>query len=620
MKKLQISRLFAVLSITCIILSGCERSIDKTLSPNIDSSAVPPTPGNLTAQVGDGFVVLTWSIPDTTPVAGYRIYMADSTASQYDFIGESQTESYMAGNLQNRLLYYFRVAAVNSDEFEGYKSEPISAVPELYNVLINNGEQYTNNADVTLSLTAPSDTRFMQISDDSSFSNSQWEIYSFNRDYLLENGDGPKYIYCRFRDFSDRVTWRYNEDSIILDTRAIIDSVTFSPSGPFSPGEIVHFYLYAGETEGYAGITIGDDVAEITLSDDGQRGDGTPGDGIYETDYIIPGSFDFEDNYVYGNFTDRAGNLAGNALAPQRISVRRPPDAVNIFSITAPSNMHDRLDLNWEPSTARDFDQYRVYRGTSPGVDSSEFLAASIFSIDETSLTDTGLTANTTYYYKVYVVDMTGLWSGSGEVSAVTGNDLTPEPVSLYPVIVEPDLYQEYDIEWSQSPEGDFESYRLYRWQENIGRDDSMLVAFITSRSTTVFTDTPPFNTSADTLNYWYILHVFDLGGNYAPSDSVRAHLIDAIPPTVMGSVAPLDSSLAITWTQTEIPDFNVYRLLRGTNSDPNLANVIFATSDRTTVFYEDESTVEGQTYFYWLDVFDLRGNSSRSNLGNDAW
>lgn len=620
MKSLQISRLFAVLSITCVILSGCDRSIDKTLSPPIDSSTVPPTPVNLTAQVGDGFVVLTWSISDTTPIAEYRIYMADSTASQYDLIGDSQTESFTAGNLQNELLYYFRVSAVNNDEFEGYKSEPISAVPELYDVLINNGEKYTNNADVTLSLTAPSDTRFMQISDDSSFSNSPWEIYAFNRGYLLENGDGTKYIYCRYRDSFDQVTWRYYVDSIILDTEAFIDSVSFSPSGPFSPGEVVHFYLYAGETDGFAGITIGENVAEIALSDDGQRGDGTADDGIYEADYIIPGSFDFEDNYVYGNFTDRAGNSAGNALASERISVRRPPDAVTIFSIIASPNMYDRLELNWEPSTAPDFDQYRVYRGTSPGVDSSDFLASSIISIDETSLTDTGLTANTTYYYKVYVVDMTSLWSGSNEVSATTGDDPAPEPVSLYPVIVEPDLYQEYDLEWSQSPEGDFESYRLYRWQEDIGRDDSMLVAFITSRSTTVFTDTPPFNTSADTLNFWYILHVFDVGGNYAPSDSVRVHLIDAAPPTVTGSVAPLDSSLVITWTQSGIPDFNVYRLLRGINSDPNLAIIIFATSDRSTVLYEDESTTGGQTYFYWLDIFDLRGNSSRSNLGSGAW
>lgn len=622
MNRIKIILLFAVLSSIVFLLFGCDRSIDKSLSPPIDGSSIPPTPGNLTARIGDGFVILNWTISDTALVSGYRIYSANSMDAQYTLIGNSQTESFTAGNLLNGQIYYFRVSAFNADDFEGYKSDPVSAVPELYAILINDGGLYTNDVNVTLSLTAPSGTRFMQISPDSAFSNSQWEMFAASKSYVLENGDGLKYVYCRFRDSADRWTWSYFEDSITLDSEAFIDSISFSPSGPFSPGETVHFYHYTDESDGNAGIIIGANVADIALFDNGQRGDTYPGDGIYEVDYIIPSTFDFEDNFVYGRFIDRAGNMASSVVADDRLSVRRPPDAVNIFSINVPQGEYDRLVLNWERSTAQDFAQYRVYRATSSGVDSTDFLAASVFSIGGTSLTDTGLVENTAYYYKVYVVDMTGLWSGSNEVNATTGPDSPPEPVDLYPVIVEPDMYQNVEIEWSESPDNDFQSYRLYRWQEIDGRSDSVLTAFITNRQITTHTDHPPFDVSSNTMNYWYVLHLYDYGGNSSPSDSVLAHLVDDIPPTVSaGTVTASDSSIMATWLQSDIPDFGSYRLLRGINSDPNLAIMIFLTSNRATVTYDDINTVEGQTYYYWIKVYDLRGNSSVAFLlGSESW
>ncbi len=599
---------------------GCSREIENSVSPPIDSSTIPPTPSNLSAEIGDGFVVLGWDISDVSLVSEYNIYRADSTGENYSLAGNSPSESFITEGLQNGRLYYFRVSALNNAGYEGYKSDPVSAIPGHYGVLINGGAEYTNSRVVSLGFTAPVGTMLMQVSNDSSFSGSQWETFTASRSHQLENGNGPRTVYCRFRDASDRVTWLFYSDSIVLDTEAFIDSVRFSPAGPFSPGEVIHFVIFTAEAGGDARISIGSNVANIDLFDNGQRGDATADDGIYELDYTIPALFDFEDEIVYGQFADRAGNNASIIQANSMLSVRRPPDAVTIFSVNAPPGFHNRLDLNWGASGVQDFAQYRLYRSIAPGVDSTDMLVATIISRGQTSFSDTGLTENTAYYYRIYVVDITGLWNGSNEVSGTTAIDSPPEPVSLYPVIVEPDYYQEVEIEWSQSPDNDFQSYRLYRWQEDIGRNDSVIVAFITGRTSTTFTDRLSFNTTEDTLNFWYILHVYDNGGNSAPSDSVRVHLIDEVPPAVTGSVAALDSSLAITWMQSEIPDFNIYRLLRGINSNPNMAIVIFATSDRTTVFYEDESTAGGQTYFYWLEIYDLRGNYSQSILGSGAW
>jgi fibronectin type 3 domain-containing protein len=616
--------LFAIVCFSILsLISGCEREIDEVVSPPIDVSAIPPTPSDLSAEIGDGLIFLSWNISDSSLVAGYNIYQADSVTWEYALIGSSQVESFTASELQNGLLYSFRVSAVNSEGYEGYRSEPVSAIPEVYSVLINGGEEYTNIRDVTLAFTAPANTRFMQISADSSFAGSQWETFVSSRDYFLSGGDGIKAVYCRFRDIDDRVTWRFYSDSIALDTKANIDSVMFTPAGPFSPGESIHFKLYTIEPGGGATISIGSDFSVIILFDDGQRGDMVADDGIYELEYTIPEFFDFEDEIVTGEFTDRAGNTAMAVQADDRLSVRRPPEAVSIFNINAPQGYHDRLNLNWDQSEAHDFAQYRIYRSLNPEVDSTDLLAAVILSIEENSLSDTGLIANTAYYYRVYVVDNTGLWSGSNEVNATTGMDDPPQPVDLYPIITEPDFYQEIEIAYSQSPDGDFESYRLYRWQESQGRSDSVLAAIITDRDNTTLTDHPPFHMSpdsADTMNFWYIIHVYDIAGNSSPSDSVRAHLVDATPPQVSGSVSPSDSSLIIAWSQSSIPDFGSYHLIRDTDSNPSGALPVYITVNIATISFEDDSTLEGQTYYYWLEVFDIRGNKSQTALGSGVW
>lgn len=613
-------RILAVFAAVALLLVGCSREITDRVSSPIDLSTIPPTPENLTAHIGDGSVSLNWTISDSSLVSSYNIYRSDSTGADYLYIGNSPSQSFTAGNLQNGTMYYFGVRSLDADGFEGYMSDPVSAVPNLYSILINNGNEYTNDPNVSLNLSAPSGTSLMQISSDSNFTGAQWETYFTARGFLLDAGDGSKSVFARFRSSGDLVTSGYYSDSIILDTEAFIDSVKFTPTGPFSPGESVHFALFAGETGGNAWITIGSNIAVIELRDDGSRGDGVAGDGIYELDYIVPALFDFENQAIYGDFDDRAGNSASRAQAASRISVRRPPDPVTIFSVIAPQGYYDRLNLNWQTSNAQDFAQYRIYRGTTAGVDSTDFLVAVLSSLGQTSVTDTGLSENTEYYYKVYVVDITALWGGSNEVNATTGADLPPEAVDLYPIIVEPDYYQDVDIEWSQSSANDFGSYRLYRWQEDIGRNDSSLIAFVTNRSNVTFTDHPPFNSGEDSVDFWYIVHLYDDGGNSASSDSVKAHLVDDIPAPVSGTVTPSDSSLIITWSQSDIPDFGSYRLLRDTDSNPAGAITIFVSSNRSTTDYDDISTAGGQTYYYWLDLYDLRGNTSRSVLGSGAW
>jgi len=76
-------------------------------------------------------------------------------------------------------------------------------------------------------------------------------------------------------------------------------------------------------------------------------------------------------------------------------------------SITASQINTQDIELSWTASPAADLKGYRIYRSTSPNVaKTSANLVTEVGAV--TSFLDTGLTADTDYYYVVTVVDQFG--------------------------------------------------------------------------------------------------------------------------------------------------------------------------------------------------------------------
>jgi fibronectin type 3 domain-containing protein len=698
---------------------SCSRNIPDPVSPPVNNT-IPATPTNLTATVGDRLAYLTWAVTDTQGIQFYRIFISDSTSNNYVVLFEVTHTSYTAGNLRNGRTYYFKVSAVNWSNFEGYSSQPITIIPNLYGLIINGGERYTNSRNVSLSMVAPVGTQYMSISDDSLFLGSLWENYSTIKPWVLPSGDQTKTVYVKYRSQNDQATSQHYSANIILDTQAAIDSVKFTPANQqFGAGDRLHFQLFAGEPDGTASITVGQGIITLELFDDGTRGDPVAGDGVYETDFTISSDLDFANAVVRGDFIDRANNTAQAVQARSSITVRRAPDPVSIYGIIAPTGFFDRLEIDWNASQVSDFAQYRLYRSTTANVDSSDYLVKSINVSSLISYVDTGLAQNTTYYYKIFVVDNSGLWARSNEVHALTNQNLPPDPVVLYPVVAPPgtfdrlsltwsashdqdflryDLYRSYDnvvttsdililssssltaavdtsleadsayyyrvqaldragntswsntvsgrtgldlppapatiyplelqpdyyqdirVQWNQPFTADFRDYHVYSWRNDNGRADSLLKGIIPFQDSMAILDNATFDQGSDTVNYWYIVYTNDLGGNHAASNALRVHLVDATPGTVSGAVIVDTASLSIYWDATHIPDFGTYRLMRDTLLAPDQSQPVYISTNQNTTIFSDANLVRGHTYYYWLNIVDRRGHSSRSFLGSARW
>ncbi len=106
-----------------------------------------------------------------------------------------------------------------------------------------------------------------------------------------------------------------------------------------------------------------------------------------------------------------------------------PPEAPTVLKATAISS--SEIDLDWKDNTEEDLSHYKVYRSTTSGS-----YGAPIASVDklDSSYSDTGLAAKTTYYYVVTVVDTSDNKStNSNEASDTTQAGPVEPPIGPRP-------------------------------------------------------------------------------------------------------------------------------------------------------------------------------------------
>ncbi len=488
--------------------------------------SIPPVPDDLQTQVGDRTITLSWDVGDTTDVQWYRIARRDSSNGDLCVVDSVSKRSYRDNGLKNGRLYRYRVCVVNEAGYVGSYSREVSAMPGGFTVTINGGDPYTNTTTVTLSLSAPGGAGYILLANDSVFSGSSWEPFAVQKPWKLTGGDGTKEVFLKVRDLQDNESCDHYRDDIILDTQASIANLTFSPADSLlSPGDRVHFSIDTGESEGQASLDIGTVVLNKKLYDDGTHGDDTADDGVYQLDYIIPSGVDVIDAVVTGRFVDRAGNQAEAFASVSTLSIQQVPQAVQLFSPGLLPDQTTALHITWTRNQDDDFAAYRLYRARESGVESAldRRLVTDISTQATTWYDDTDLEENTTYYYQLAVYDQYGLSSFSNEVSATTGQNEPPQPVTLLITSVElmdqDSTTAQIELKWTRSQESDFSHYLVYRDQQSPVDDTSTPVELINDPQTTVFIDTQlPLST-----RYYYRVSVCDEGDLCASSNEVNA-------------------------------------------------------------------------------------------------
>jgi uncharacterized protein (TIGR02145 family)/uncharacterized repeat protein (TIGR02543 family) len=156
-------------------------------------------------------------------------------------------------------------------------------------------------------------------------------------------------------------------------------------------------------------VTDPSSVASVTIN----------GTTATSTDSVYSGSIILSEgnNAIQVTAQDNGYNHKTSS-ATYNLKLDSPPAAV---TVTAPSGATaNGMTISWSTSSASDFVAYKLYYATTSGVNEQSTLATTITTRTLPSYTiSTGLTPNTTYYFKVYVCDNTSSIA-SNEVSAPT--------------------------------------------------------------------------------------------------------------------------------------------------------------------------------------------------------
>lgn len=352
------------------------------------------------------------------------------TSTTQTVTGSSNTAvSIGISGLSSGTNYYYRIAAQNSAG-TSYGSEasfttstvnvtptpPPSAsdttAPANASITINDGESYTNSTTVTVTLSATDNVGVTgyYLSTSSSTpaatasgwnSVSSTTSYSGSASYPLASGDGNKTIYAWFKDAAGNISSAAS-DSIILDTTAPIVTITSPTSGDT--------YTASGNTISLSGSASDSLSGVSSVTWRNSRGGSVDASG---TTYWSVSSISLVsgENKITVTAKDTAGNTATDTIAVTYTASSVPPTVKTGSATDVTKNsatLSGTVNANGLSTTV--WFEYGTLSGSYGNKSSTQSVIGSTDT--EVSITITGLTAGTTYYYRIAAQSNAGISYG----------------------------------------------------------------------------------------------------------------------------------------------------------------------------------------------------------------
>ncbi len=477
-------------------------------------------------------ISLRWSrAPEGIPFGSYRLLRAEApgvdTASDRvlvrEFTSRSQTE-HTDSDLEPGRQYYYSVQLLDPDGFGSYSNE-VSRAPQA------------NDSPIAVVLASPYGITEESVRLDWSRNHdSDFALYRVvrgeragvdtdpDRRNLSEIRNAATTTYEDRSELEEGKTYYYRIEVVDLlgagawsnEVSATIedlypDASTLSapdPAGETTIGlswsrnsdlDFAEYRLHRSENAG-----VGEGSTLVTTITDAERTRWTDSGLRENTDY-----------YYRLFVRDRGGQSSPSNEILVTTDNADPPAVTLNAPVEVAGAQTPTLDLSWTASSVHDFENYRIYRDTSPAVGENSTLVRVIDLISTLTYRDADLTDNTRYYYRVFVRDDAGGSTGSSERSIVTANR-APTPVTLS---LGGTTTASISLSWTRNADADFASYRLMR-----GTSPGAITQTVASfdrREQTSYTDFLPGGDPEQDYFYKVVVADADIdGGSPLTSDS----------------------------------------------------------------------------------------------------
>ncbi|SDS43056.1 S8 family serine peptidase [Opitutus sp. GAS368] len=310
--------------------------------------------------------------------------------------------------------------------------------------------------------------------------------------------------------------------------------------------------------------------------------------------------------------TDPLPSLQGKCVTGGRLNLYRalgvvtPPPTVPAApsNLSATATSSSAINLTWT-NNATNAQGNTVERST----DNATFTQIASLAAGTTSYSDTGLTASTTYYYRVRAFNSAGNSAYSNTASAATQSPPPTIPAAPSNLSATATSSSAINLTWTDNTNNE-DGFRVERSTDNTTFTQ---VASLAANSTS-YSDTG----LAASTTYYYRVRAFNSAGNSGYSNTASA-TTQAPPPTVpaapsnLSASATSSSAINLTWT-------NNATNAQGNTVERSTDNATFtqiASLAAGTTSYSDTGLTASTTYYYRVRAFNSAGNSAYSNTAS---
>lgn len=279
----------------------------------------------------------------------------------------------------------------------------------------------------------------------------------------------------------------------------------------------------------------------------------------------------------------RAANLEGTSAYTNQVSTTTLPEAP-----AAPSNLvvttvdRERLRLDWSDNSNNE-SEFRIERRTG----SQGFREIAVVPANSTSFTDTGLSPNTTYTYRVLARNLGGVSVYSNEASGST----LPDPPGLAPTGLTATAVssRQIDLAWQDANTNE----TGFKVERKIAGGQFEVVRILIGADITSFSDT---GLQPETT-YVYRVRAFNVTSDGPPSNEATAATPPDPPaaPSNLRAVTVAAGRIDLTWRDNS-GDEDAFHIERSTDAS-NFTEI--GTTGANVTSFSDTRVEQNQTYFY---------------------
>lgn len=284
-----------------------------------------------------------------------------------------------------------------------------------------------------------------------------------------------------------------------------------------------------------------------------------------------------------------------------------------ITQIPAPSNLTAtafsdvRIDLAWDDNSSSETG-FEIQRSTESG---SGFTTIHTTAAGVESYSNTGLTANTTYYYRIQALGTLVNSAYSNEGSAAT----LPAMVVPSDLVATAVSSTQINLEWSDNSTTE----TGFQIERSTTSGSGFSLIHTTAADVETYSDT---GRTASTT-YYYRIRAINLSGNTAYTAEASATTTSGAVPlaptnlTVSLNINPTATTGGgtLSWTDNSSNEtgFQIER-----SPDSNTSFALIHTTAAGVNSYDDTGLDRGRRYYYRVRAVNGSGNSSYTNQAND--